>query len=463
MTAPAADPQLDSLKVPPHSIEAEQSVLGGLLLDNAAWDRIADFISEADFYRFDHRLIFQSIARLISATKPADVITVFEMLQGAGKAEEVGGLAYLNSLAQNTPSAANIRRYAEIVRERAVLRKLVTVADDIASAAFAPKGREVRELLDEAESKVFAIAEEGARGQKGFQEIQPLLTQVVERIDELYHRDSTTDVTGVPTGFIDLDRMTSGMQAGDLIIVAGRPSMGKTAFSLNIGEHVAVEQGLPVAVFSMEMAGVQLAMRMLGSVGRLDQHRLRTGRLLDEDWPRLTHSIQRMNDAQLFIDETPALNPMELRARSRRLARQCGQLGLIIIDYLQLMSGSGSGENRATEISEISRSLKGLAKELNCPVIALSQLNRSLEQRPNKRPVMSDLRESGAIEQDADVILFIYRDEVYNPDSQDKGTAEIIIGKQRNGPIGTVRLTFLGQFTKFDNFSGGPAFFDNDT
>lgn len=463
MNAPAADPQLDSLKVPPHSIEAEQSVLGGLLLDNAAWDRIADFLSEADFYRFDHRLIFQSIARLISATKPADVITVFEMLQVAGKAEEVGGLAYLNSLAQNTPSAANIRRYAEIVRERAVLRKLVTVADDIASAAFAPKGREVRELLDEAESKVFAIAEEGSRGQKGFQEIQPLLTQVVERIDELYHRDSSTDVTGVPTGFIDLDRMTSGMQPGDLVIVAGRPSMGKTAFSLNIGEHVAVEQGLPVAVFSMEMAGVQLAMRMLGSVGRLDQHRLRTGRLLDEDWPRLTHSIQRMNDAQLFIDETPALNPMELRARSRRLARQCGQLGLIIIDYLQLMSGSGGGENRATEISEISRSLKGLAKELNCPVIALSQLNRSLEQRPNKRPVMSDLRESGAIEQDADVILFIYRDEVYNPDSQDKGTAEIIIGKQRNGPIGTVRLTFLGQFTKFDNFSGGPAFFDNDT
>ncbi|KHL06655.1 UNVERIFIED_CONTAM: DNA helicase, partial [Mumia flava] len=278
-----------------------------------------------------------------------------------------------------------------------------------------------------------------------------------------YHRDNQSDITGVPTGFVDLDRMTSGMQGGDLIIVAGRPSMGKTAFSLNIGEHVAVEQGLPVAVFSMEMAGTQLAMRMLGSVGRLDQHRLRTGRLLDEDWPRLTHAIQKMNDAQLFIDETPALNPMELRARSRRLARQCGQLGLIVIDYLQLMSGSGSGENRATEISEISRSLKGLAKELNCPVIALSQLNRSLEQRPNKRPVMSDLRESGAIEQDADVILFIYRDQVYNPDSPDKGTAEIIIGKQRNGPIGTVRLTFLGEYTKFDNFTGGNAFFDNDT
>ena len=462
MNAPS-DPQLDSLKVPPHSIEAEQSVLGGLLLDNAAWDRIADFINEHDFYRYDHRLIFHNIGKLISQAKPADVITVYEQLQVAGKAEEVGGLAYLNALAQNTPSAANIRRYAEIVRDRGVLRQMVTIADEISAGAFNPQGRDVRQLLDEAESKVCAIAEEGARGQKGFLEIQPLLTQVVERIDELYHRDNQSDITGVPTGFVDLDRMTSGMQGGDLIIVAGRPSMGKTAFSLNIGEHVAVEQGLPVAVFSMEMAGTQLAMRMLGSVGRLDQHRLRTGRLLDEDWPRLTHAIQKMNDAQLFIDETPALNPMELRARSRRLARQCGQLGLIVIDYIQLMSGSGNGENRATEISEISRSLKGLAKELNCPVIALSQLNRSLEQRPNKRPVMSDLRESGAIEQDADVILFIYRDQVYNPDSQDKGTAEIIIGKQRNGPIGTVRLTFLGEYTKFDNFTGGNAFFDNDT
>lgn len=321
----------------------------------------------------------------------------------------------------------------------------------------------MRQLLDEAETKVFSIAEEGSRGQKGFLEIQPLLTQVVERIDDLYHRDSQTDITGVATGFVDLDRMTSGMQPGDLIIVAGRPSMGKTALALNIGEHVAVDQGLPVAVFSMEMAGTQLAMRMLGSVGRLDQHRLRTGRLRDDDWPRLTHAISKMSDAQLFIDETPALNPMELRARARRLARQSGQLGLIIIDYLQLMSGSSNGENRATEISEISRSLKSLAKELNCPVIALSQLNRSLEQRPNKRPVMSDLRESGAIEQDADVILFIYRDQVYNPDSQDKGTAEIIIGKQRNGPIGTVRLTFLGEHTKFENFAGRNAFEDAES
>ena len=805
MNAPS-DPQLESLKVPPHSIEAEQSVLGGLLLDNAAWDRIADFLAQSDFYRYDHRIIFEHIGRLIASTRPADVVTVYEALTTSGKAEEVGGLAYLNALAQNTPSAANIRRYAEIVRDRAVLRRLVSVADEISADAFNPQGKEVRQLLDEAESKVFSIAEDGARGTQGFLEIGPLLTQVVERIDTLYHTANPSDVTGTPTGFVDLDRMTSGMHGGELIIVAGRPSMGKaqpldasvktlsgwkrmgdlevgdalasvdgapsmvtgiypqgerqvyrvrfsdgrsaeccdehlwrvhcrgwsqprvvdtaelrtllerkryrnrlwidlpsgdfghdealpvdpwvlgallgdgaiggasvrfsvkaeetlervrarvgsemrlehagqydsrikrcpaaeggtahpnanpikqalerlalwgctsydkfiprayldagkrarldllrglldtegwveswgtvrystaserlardvcelvrslggwcavstkdtsstcdgvcqpgatayqctishpdpqslflfegkrerlergrtrrkmpvvvsieptrvaqtqcisvshplrlyvtddyvvthnTAFSMNIGEYVAVEYGLPVAVFSMEMPGTQLVMRMLGSVGRLDQHRMRTGRLTDEDWPKLTHAVQKMSEAQLFIDETGGLNPMELRSRARRLARQCGKLGLIIVDYLQLMSGSSAGENRATEISEISRSLKGLAKELDVPVIALSQLNRSLEQRPNKRPVMSDLRESGAIEQDADVILFIYRDEVYNPDSPDKGTAEIIIGKQRNGPIGPVRLTFLGQYTKFDNFAGPQTF-----
>ncbi|KAG0298679.1 hypothetical protein BGZ96_008707 [Linnemannia gamsii] len=430
------DPQLTALKVPPHSIEAEQSVLGGLLLDNSAWDRIADFLQESNFYRYDHRLIFQHIVKLITAVRPADVITVFESLTSSNKAEEVGGLAYLNALAQNTPSAANIRRYAEIVRDRAVLRKLVTVADEISGDAFNPQGKEVRQLLDEAESKVFAIAEEGARGVQGFIEIKPLLSQVVERIDTLYHQENSTDVTGTPTGFVDLDRMTSGLHGGELVIIAGRPSMGKTSLAMNIGEYVAVEYGLPIAVFSMEMPGTQLAMRMLGSVGRLDAHRLRTGKLSDEDWPKLTHAMQKMSDAQIFVDEQSALNPLELRARARRLSRQCGQLGLIIIDYLQLMSSASSGENRATEISEISRSLKSLAKELNVPVIALSQLNRGLEQRPNKRPVMSDLRESGAIEQDADVIFFIYRDEVYNPDSQDKGTAEIIIGKQRNGPIG---------------------------
>ena len=457
-----SDPQVDSLRIPPHSIEAEQSVLGGLLLDNSAWDKIADFVSPEDFYRYDHRLIFQHIARLISGSRPADVITVFESLSSANKADEIGGISYLNALAQNTPSAANIRRYAEIVRDRGILRKLISVSDEISGSAFNPQGKEVKQMLDEAESKIFAIAEEGSRGTQGFQEIQPLLTQVVERIDELYNRENPNDITGVPTGFVDLDRMTSGLQPGDLIIVAGRPSMGKTAFSVNIGEHVSTDSGLPVAIFSMEMGGSQLAMRMLGSVGRLDQHRLRTGRLNDEDWPRLTHAIQKLNDAQIFIDETPALSSIELRARSRRLARQCGKLGLFIVDFLQLLSANSPGETRATEISEISRNLKGLAKELNCPVIALSQLNRSLEQRPNKRPVMSDLRESGAIEQDADLILFIYRDEVYNPDSPEKGMAEIIIGKQRNGPIGSVRMTFLGQFTKFENYTGNAPVYGSE-
>lgn len=754
--------EMAGLRVPPHSLESEQSVVGGLLLDNQAWDKIGDVIRADDFYRYDHRVIFEHIAKLIDGSKPADVITVYESLQSSGKANDVGGLAYLNTLATNTPSAANIRRYAEIVRDRAVLRRLITISDDIATSALNPQGKDTKTILDEAESKIFKIAEDGARGAGGFQELQPVLSKVVERIDELYHRDSTSDITGISTGFVDLDGKTSGLQPGDLIIVAGRPSMGKaqplnalvktptawttmgelrvgdmlasldgepskvtgvfpqgerqiykvvfsdgrhaeccdehlwrvfhsawaepkvintkhliemlastsfknslwidrvtgdfghnqtlplspwavgaalgggysftgfasqrrvvangahtvmptadlqqvlseigvlacferdkfipdvylnanksarlallqgfldsdaccevdgliqlstaseqlaadvanlarslgglcsvstkdtnylsngklkiapaayllnmsfpnnqdvsstginstscrltiqsiepvrvaqaqcisvshptrtyitnnfvvthnTAFSLNIGEHVAVEEGHAVAVFSMEMGATQLAMRLLGSVGRLDQHRLRTGRLTDEDWPRLTYAVEKMQNAQLFIDETPALSSMEVRARCRRLARQCGQLGLVIIDYLQLMGASSQGENRATEISEISRSLKGLAKELNCPVIALSQLNRSLEQRPNKRPVMSDLRESGAIEQDADVILFIYRDEVYNPDSPDKGTAEIIIGKQRNGPIGTVRVTFLGMYTKFENYAG---------
>ena len=451
------DKQLDYLRVPPHSIEAEQSVLGGLLLDNAAFEKLTDLVNEHDFYRHDHRLIWQHISRLVNLSRPADVVTVNESLVSMNKAEEAGGLAYLNALAHNTPSAANIRRYAEIVRERSMLRKLVAVADDIADMAFNPQGKEARQLLDEAESRVFKIAQEGARNSVGFQEIQPLLSQVVERIDELYHREGGSDITGIPTGFTDLDRMTSGLQPGDLVIVAGRPSMGKTAFAMNVAEHVAIEQGLPVAVFSMEMGAVQLAMRMLGSVGMLDQHRMRTGKLLADDWPRVTHAVQRMQNAQLFIDETPGLTVVELRARARRLARQCGRLDLIVIDYLQLMSASGAGENRATEISEISRSLKSLAKELSCPIMALSQLNRSLEQRPNKRPIMSDLRESGAIEQDADLITFIYRDEVYNPDSPDKGTAEIIISKQRNGPIGTVRLTFQGSSTRFQNFAGGSS------
>ena len=457
---PRPDAQLDALRVPPHSIEAEQSVLGGLLLDNAAWDRIADFVHQDDFYRYDHRVIYQHIVKLINNSKPADVITVFESLSSTGKAEEVGGLSYLNALAQNTPSAANIRRYAEIVRDRGVLRKLITVSDEISGNAFNPQGKEVKQMLDEAESKIFAIAEEGARGAQGFQEIQPLLTQVVERIDELYNRDNQSDITGVPTGFADLDQKTSGLQPGDLIIVAGRPSMGKTAFSLNIGEHVAIESGLPVAVFSMEMGGTQLAMRMLGSIGRLDLQRLRIGKLNDAEFGQFTTAFEQLQEVKLHVDETPALTALELRARARRLHRIYGKLDLIVIDYLQLMSGSmnSQNENRATEISEISRSLKALAKELNVPVVALSQLNRSLESRTDKRPMMSDLRESGAIEQDADVILFIYRDEVYNFESPDKGTAEIIISKQRNGPIGMVKLAFLGQYTKFENLAHSSSY-----
>jgi replicative DNA helicase len=453
VTPLARDPQLDAIKQPPHSLEAEQAVLGGLLIDNAAWDRIADVVAEGDFYRQDHRLAFRAISRLINDNKPADVISVAEELRLAGELENAGGIPYLGGLAQNTASSANIRLYAGIVRDRAVMRRLAEVGAQIAEAAYAPAGKSMQELLDEAERRVFEIAESGARSKQGFVGLQPLLKQVVDRIETLYSLENPSDVTGVATGFVDLDRMTSGLQPGDLVIIAGRPSMGKTAFSLNIAEHVALRDKKAVAVFSMEMGGAQLAMRLLGSVGRLDHHKVRTGRLQDEDWPRLTEALGQLDGAPIYIDETAALNALELRARARRLHRQCGGLALIVIDYLQLMSASSQGENRATELSEISRSLKALAKELNVPVIALSQLNRSLEQRPNKRPVMSDLRESGALEQDADVILFIYRDEVYNPDTPDKGKAEIIIGKQRNGPIGKVDVTFLGAFTRFENFA----------
>ena len=447
------DAQIDILKLPPHSVEAEQSVLGGLLLDNTAWDRIADLIAESHFYRADHRHIYRHISKLVEHSRPADVVTVAESLEATKELASVGGIPYLSALASNTPSAANIRRYAEIVRDRAILRRLAEVGTEIADSSYNTMGKEASQILDEAESRVFEIAEQGARGRQGFQEMPPLLTKVVERIDLLYNRQGDSDVTGVATGFIDLDRMTSGLQPGELVIVAGRPSMGKTSFALNIAEHAALTSGLPVGVFSMEMAATQLVMRMIGSVGKLDQHKLRTGRLHDDDWQRLTHTVGKLNEAPIHIDETAALNPLELRARARRLHRQYKKLGLIVIDYIQLMSASGTGENRATEISEISRSLKALAKELDAPVIALSQLNRSLEQRPNRRPVMSDLRESGAIEQDADVILFIYRDEVYNPDTADKDVAEIIINKQRNGPIGTVKLAFLGEYTRFDNLA----------
>lgn len=450
----AIDRQVAQLRIPPNSVEAESSVLGGLLLDNTAWDKIGDVLSDSDFYRYEHRLIFTAVSGLINANRAADVITVFEHLQSQGKADEVGGLAFLNSLAQYVPSSANIRRYAEIVRERAILRKLVSVSDEIATSAMNTNGRPVPNILDEAEQKIFNIGEEGSRMRQGFQSMGNLVVQLLDRVEEM--SQNPNDITGVPTGFFDLDRKTSGMQAGDLIVLAARPSMGKTALAINIAENVALNEGLPVAVFSMEMGASQLAIRIVGSIGRIDQTRLRTGKLLDEEWPRLTEAVERLRNVSLSIDETPGLTPAELRASARRLARSCGKLGLVVVDYLQLMSGSsgGDGDNRATELGEISRGLKMLAKELQCPVIALSQLNRGVEQRTDKRPMMSDLRESGAIEQDADVIMFIYRDDYYNKDSKDPGVAEIIIGKQRNGPTGTVKLTFLKPITKFESYAG---------
>ncbi|MFZ8944105.1 MAG: replicative DNA helicase [Methylophilaceae bacterium] len=448
-----ADDQIDKLKLPPHSVEAEQSLLGGLLIDNEAIDKIADLMSEVDFYRHDHRLIYHHISKVIEANQPADIITVGESLEKSDELKNVGGIAYLGMLAENTPTSANIRGYAQIIRERSIMRSLAMVGSDIAESAYSPQGRDAQQLLDESEAKIFQIAESGKRDNIGFSDIQHLLPKVVESVEE--RMQNASDVTGMPTGFTDLDKMTSGLQPSDLIIIAGRPSMGKTSLALNMAEHVAIEKKMPVAVFSMEMASMQLTTRLIGSVGRVDQHKMRTGQLDDDDWEKLTDSLGQLNEAPIHIDEGSALNTFEVRARARRLQRQVGQLGLIVIDYIQLMSAptGKQTENRATEISEISRSLKSLAKELNVPVVALSQLNRSVEQRVDKRPVMSDLRESGAIEQDADVIMFIYRDEVYNPESPDKGLAEILLAKQRNGPVGVVKLTFLGQYTRFENYA----------
>ena len=449
------DHQVAQLRIPPHSLEGESSVLGGLLLDNSAWDRVADLLTDSDFYRFEHRLIYAAVGTLINATRPADVITVFEALQNQGKAEEAGGLAYLNALAQYVPSAANIRRYAEIVRERSILRKLVSASDEIATNAFNPKGKAVAMILDEAEQKIFNIGEEGSRMKQGFQGMDSLVVELLDRVEEM--SNNPNDITGVPTGFYDLDHMTSGFQAGDLVILAARPSMGKTALAINIAEHVALNEGLPVAVFSMEMGASQLAVRIVGSIGRIDQNHLRTGKLTDDEWPRLTETIEKLRNISLHIDETPGLTVSELRANARRLARQCGKLGMIVVDYLQLMgvSSSMSDENRATAVGEISRGLKMLAKELKCPVIALSQLSRGVESRTDKRPMMSDLRESGAIEQDADVIMFIYRDDYYNKDSKEPGVAEVIISKQRNGPTGSIKLAFLKNITKFESLAHG--------
>lgn len=446
------DERADGLRVPPHSIEAEQAVLGGLMLSGEAWDKVADKLTEEDFYRRDHQLIFRAIGQLAEQGQPCDAVTLGEWFDSQGESELIGGGAYIVELASTTPSAANIAAYAEIVREKSVLRQLIDIGTNIANDGYQPAGRPARELLEVAEQQVFRIAEAGSRGRQGFQSMRSAVKDAFRLLQERYQNQGK--ITGLPSGFIDFDEHTAGLQPSDLIILAARPAMGKTSFALNVAEYAALKTKKPAAVFSMEMSASQLAFRLISSLGRVNQQALRTGQLEDEDWSRVTHAITMLSEAKIFIDDTPALSPTELRARCRRLAREHG-LGLIVIDYLQLMQVPGNRENRATEISEISRSLKALAKELNVPVIALSQLNRSLESRTDKRPVMADLRESGAIEQDADMIVFIYRDEYYHPESGEKGVAEIIIGKHRHGPTGTVKLAFHGKYTRFDNLASG--------
>ena len=446
------DARIEQLRVPPHSIEAEQAVLGGLMLAPEAYDRINDKLTANDFYRRDHQLIYRAIAELAEKNRPFDAVTLGEWFESQGHMDLVAGGAYLVELASTTPSAANIAAYAEIVRDKAVMRQLIEVGTEIVNDAFQPEGKESDEMLAIAEQKVFAIAEQGARGRTDFVAMNDALKDAFEVLR--VRSESGGTVTGLPTGYTEFDMMTAGLQPTDLVILAARPAMGKTTFALNIAEYAAIKSKKAVAVFSMEMSAGQLAMRLISSVGRINATRLRTGQLEDEDWSRVTSAIRILKDqAKVFIDDTPGLSPDVLRSKARRLKRE-HDLGLIVIDYLQLMSVPGNNENRATEISEISRSLKGLAKELNVPVIALSQLNRSLETRTDKRPVMADLRESGAIEQDADVIVFIYRDDYYNREnSPDKGLAEVIIGKQRNGPTGSVKLKFFGEYTRFDNLS----------
>lgn len=453
------DRQMDALKLPPHSIEAEQSVIGGLLLDNERWDTVAERVSEVDFYTRPHRLIFEGAKLLLNSSMPLDLITLSEHLEKKNQLEEVGGFAYLAELAKNTPSAANISAYANIVRERAMVRNLISVANEIADSGFEPEGRSSNELIDIAETKIFAISESRTSKQEGPQKVEVVLNKTLERI-ELLLKTPQNGVTGLDTGFADLNKKTAGLQGSDLVIVAARPSMGKTTFAMNLCENVAVSQDKPVLIFSLEMPAEQIMMRMLASLSRVDQTKIRTGQLDDEDWARISSTMgMLMEKKNMYIDDSSGLTPTEVRSRARRIAREAGGLSMIMVDYLQLMRVPGLQDNRTLEIAEISRSLKALAKELDVPVVALSQLNRSLEQRADKRPVNSDLRESGAIEQDADLIMFIYRDEVYNAQSDLKGIAEIIIGKQRNGPIGSVRLTFQGHFSRFDNYAG-PAYQD---
>jgi len=434
----------------PHSIEAEQAVLGGLMLSNSGFDAVASLISDKDFFANDHQLIFQTMRQLNAEQKPLDIITLSEALQNNRQLDQIGGSSYLVELSNNTPSSANINAYAQIVLERSIIRQLITAASDIVKKGYNPLGWDSNKLLAEAEKRLVAIIE-SRPNQGGFLSVNELLKEVVERIDQLFNSDA--DITGLSTGFADLDEKTSGWQPSDLVIVAGRPSMGKTSFAMNMAEHAVLHQEKPVLVFSMEMPASQLIMRMMSSLGKIDQTKLRAGNLSEDDWPRLSSAASRLKDRPLFIDDTPGITPMELRNRIRQVTREHGQPGMVLVDYLQLMSGSVATENRTNEISQISRELKNIAREFNCPVIALSQLSRNLENRPNKRPINSDLRESGAIEQDADVVVFIYRDEVYNEESPDKGVAEIIIGKQRNGPIGTCKLTFLGKYTRFENLA----------
>lgn len=461
----------DLFKKPPHSLESEQSVIGGLLLDNEKLSDIAIVIKPEDFYTLQHQEIYQAIIQLSERNKPFDLITVIEALESTGKFTETAEKQYLIDLVSNTPGAVNIEFYAETVREKAILRSLIAVSNEISETSYFPQGKDVREVLDLAESKVLSIAEHGSGKQREYQTMETLLNQAVSTIDERFNSDGS--ITGLETKLSEFDEVTSGLQNGDLIIVAGRPSMGKTTFSMNLAENVAM-QGAPVAVFSMEMPAEQLVLRMISSIGRIDAERIRTGSFQQDDWPKLNKAVSMLSQTQFFIDDTPALMITDLRARARRIDKdirdaqfkqavasgaenpeaQVSGLGLIVIDYLQLMRGSTNTDNRVNEISEISRGLKAIAKELNVPVIALSQLSRNLEQRPDKRPKMADLRESGAIEQDADLIIFIYRDEVYNPDSEEKGTAEIILGKHRNGALANIRLTFIGQYTKFENHAG---------
>ncbi|MGH8207590.1 MAG: replicative DNA helicase [Steroidobacteraceae bacterium] len=437
---------------PPHSVEAEQSVLGALLIDGVAWDQVADVVRAEDFYRPDHRLIFEAFAELVAAGRPGDVITVSEQLERRGRLVDAGGLAYLGTLARDTPTAANARTYALIVHERALLRRLLEAGRQIASSVFSDEGLAARELVDQAEAMVFDIAEQGARGRDGAVRVATLLPPLIDKIDE-WHSDPEK-LRGLATGFTDFDRLTGGLRPGDLIVVAGRPSMGKTTLAVNMAEFAAVNPAIraSVAIFSMEMPSEQLVTRMLSSIGHVPLNSIRSGRISDDDWVRITAATSQLSEAKLFIDESPGLTPTELRARARRIKREHG-LGLVVVDYLQLMQVPGTKENRATEIAEISRGLKALAKELQVPVIALSQLNRGVEQRQEKKPVMSDLRESGAIEQDSDMILLIYRDEVYDKNTTKKGIAKIDLAKHRNGETGTFLLSFQGQYTRFINFA----------